>query len=265
MPSRITPLDVKTYAEAEFYRMGEQIYEGGMVRHRFQSPYGLQAIVKGKDRFRVEMIVEGEKVFGRCTCPLGAGHCEHQVATLLCWLHEPQTFISHQELRKAIRSQDKNTLVDVFINLIEVIPELALFFLTPIEMDELTAIREEVADIFDFPHSHKIKPQQIIDACQILFARAKLLRSTGKWRESRIIYFEIIHRTLALVDREQTTTPFRENFIAELADDYEEIALNDPNLDSYSDEVRAEIKEILDHESAEPEGVLLDELLRKLD
>jgi hypothetical protein len=264
MPSRITPLDVRSYAEADLYRMGEQVYERGQVRHRFQSPYGLQAIVKGKEKYRVEMVVEGDKLFGRCTCPAGTGHCEHQVAILLAWLQEPQSFISQQELRKAIRSQDKNTLVDMLIHLIEVFPELALFFIMPADTDELVVIREEAADIFDFPHSHKIKPQFIIDACQIMFARAKFLRNIGKWRDSRIIYFEIIHRTLALVDREQVSAPFRENFIAELADDYEEIALNDPNLNSYRDEVAAEVKEILDHESAEPEGVTLDDLRQKL-
>ncbi len=264
MPSRITPLDVKTYAEAGLYHVGEQIYDNGLVRHRFQSSYGLQAIVKGKDKYRVEVVVEGEKLFGRCTCPAGSSRCEHQVALLLCWLNEPQTFISQQELRKAIRGQDKNNLVDVLINLIEVFPELSLFFIPPADADELTAIREEVADIFDFPHSHKIKPQQIIDACQILFARAKLYRNTGRWRNSRVIYFEIIHRTLALVDRAQITAPFRENFIAELADDYEEITLNDPNLDNYVDEVQEEVDGILEHESAAAEGVTLDDLRKKL-
>ncbi len=264
MPTRITPMDVKSYVDADLYRLGEQMYEGGMVRHRFQSSYGLQAVVKGKDKYRVDVIVEGEKLFGRCTCPNGSSHCEHQVALMLCWLAEPQTFISQQDMRKAIRNQDKNTLVDVLINLIEVFPELSQFFIVPPHAGEIAAIREEVADIFDFPHSHKIRPQHIIDACQILFARAKFLRSTGQWRSSRLIYFEIIHRTLALVDRNQTTSPFRENFIAELADDYEEIALNDPNLDAYSDEVKAEVDEILEHESAEAEGVTLDDLRKRL-
>ena len=264
MPSRLTPLDVKTYATPEIYRLGEQVYEGGLVRHRFQTLYGLQAIVKGKDKYRVEMIVEGEKLFGRCTCAAGSGHCEHQVAVLLCWLNEANTFINYQDLRKSIRSQEKNTLVDIIINLVEVFPELSQFFITPVNIDDVTAIREEVADIFDFPHSHKIKPQHIIDACQILFARAKLLRSTGKWRYSRLIYFEIINRTLALVDREQTTTPFRENFIAELADDYEEIAVNDPDLEAFSEEIAAEVRELLDHESAEAEGVALELIRQKI-
>jgi hypothetical protein len=147
---------------------------------------------------------------------------------------------------------------------VDVFPELSQFFIMPVNVDDITAIREEVADIFDFPHSHKIKPQHIIDACQILFARAKLLRSTGKWRYSRLIYFEIINRTLALVDREQTSAPFRENFIAELADDYEEIVVNDPDLEAYVDEIRAEVRELLDHESAEGEGVSLEQIKQKI-
>jgi uncharacterized Zn finger protein len=264
MPSRITPLDVKAFAGTDIYQVGEQVYEKGLVRHRFQTNYGLQAVVKGKEKYRVEMIVDGEKLFGRCNCPSGSVRCEHQIALLLSWLYEPASFISYQDLRKAIRSQDKNNLVDVIMNLIEVFPELSQFFVTPVDLEESAAIREEVADIFDFPQSHKIKPQHIINSCQILFARAKLLRNTGRWRYSRTIYFEIINRILALVDRQQTAEPFRDNFIAELADDYEEIALNDPDLEAFIDEIKAEIKQLLNHESAETEGVSLETLKKKI-
>lgn len=107
MPSRITPLDVSAYATPEAFRTGEQIYENGWVRHRFQTNYGLSAMVRGKGNYRVEMIIDGEQFFGRCTCPVGSSRCEHQVALLLSWLNEPQTFTSYQELRKAIRLREK--------------------------------------------------------------------------------------------------------------------------------------------------------------
>lgn len=264
MPSRITPLDVSAYATPEAFRAGEQIYENGWVRHRFQTNYGLSAMVRSKGNYRVEMIIDGEQFFGRCTCPLGSSRCEHQVALLLTWLNEPQTFTSYQDLRKAIRLKDKTALVDIFVNLIEVFPELSSFFISPAGRDELTSIQEEVADIFDFPQAQKIDPQQIVESCQFLFVRAKSLRNEGKYAHARMIFFQILNRSLALIDRLQTTKPFRENFIAEIADDYEDLATSDPEFAASREIITAEVEQILAHESAMAEGVFLDLVKQKL-
>lgn len=264
MPSRITPLDVKAFASHEIYRKGEQIFENELVKHRFRTNFGLQATVRSKGNFKVEMIVDGEQIFGRCPCHVGSTPCEHQVATLLAWVNEPHTFISYQELRKAIRAKDKSTLIDILINLIEVFPELSSFFVSQPGVDETKAIREDVANIFDLPHTEKIDPHEIIEPFQILFVRSRLLRNEGKYDQARILLFEILNRTLALLDRHQTTEPFQENFIAELADDYEEIALADPDFEERREVILKEAQEILDHESAAPEGVFLDQLTEKL-
>lgn len=264
MPSRITPLDVKAFAPHELYRKGEQIFENDLVKHRFQTHFGLQATVRSKGNCKVEMIVDGEQVFGRCSCHFGSAPCEHQVALLLAWVNEPSTFTSYQMLRKAIRLKDKSTLIDILINLIEVFPDISSFFLTPPGIDEVEAVKEDVANIFDLPHSEKIAPSEIVEPFQILFVRTKLLRNEGKYRLARIILFEFLNRTLALLDWQQTTAPFQENFIAEIADDYEEIALADPDFEADKQEIKKEVEEILEHESANAEGVFLDQLCEKL-
>lgn len=264
MPTRITPLDVRAFAGPELYRKGEQIFENDLVKHRFQTHFGLQATVRGAGSYRVEMIVDGEQLFGRCSCHAGSSPCEHQVATLLAWLNEAGTFISYQTLRKSIRVKDKNTLVDVLLNLTEVFPEISRFFITIPGVDEMELIREDVADLFDFPQAQKIDPKDIIEPCQILFVRAKLLRNDGKWRLARVLLFEILNRILALLDRQQTARPFRENFVTELADDYEEMAMGDPEFELHKEEIIAETQELLDHESSEIEGVYLDQLNERL-
>jgi uncharacterized Zn finger protein len=264
MPSRITPLDVKAFAPFDLYRKGEQIFENDLVKHRFQTHFGLQATVRGKGNYKVEMIVDGEQVFGRCTCHVGSTPCEHQVAILLSWVNEPSTFTSYQTLRKAIRLKDKSTLIDVLINLIEAFPDISSFFLIPPGVDETEAVREDVANIFDLPHSEKIDPSEIIEPFQILFVRTKLLRNEGKYQIARIILFEFLNRTLALLDWQQTSASFQENFIAEIADDYEEIALADPEFEEDKNDIQKEVEEILEHESASTEGVFLDQLCEKL-
>ena len=129
MPSRITPLDVKTFANDVQYRNGLKLFQDGQVKHRFQANYGLQATVRSDTAYRIEMIVDGEQLFGKCTCHAGNSPCEHQTAVLLAWLNEPQTFTSYQLLRKSIRLKEKNELVDILMNLIEIFPELGRFLL----------------------------------------------------------------------------------------------------------------------------------------
>jgi len=264
MPNRITPLDITAYASPETYQLGEQLFNKGCVRHRFQTLYGLQGTVRAKRPYRVEMIVDGEQLFGRCNCPNGGAHCEHQVAVLLSWVNEPSTFVSYQALRKSIRSRDKNELVDLLVNLIEIRPEMSQFFITPPHLDELAAIREQVADEFDFPPGAKIDPQIIVEACQVLFVQAKMLRTSGKWNAARTLFFELLHRCLALIDHIQIIKPFPENFIIDLADDYEDDAVNDPDFSAHLSQIGKEVKQLLEHESAEAEGVLLETIRQKV-
>ena len=264
MPTTITPLDIRVFSGHELYRKGEQIFENDMVKHRFQTNFGLHATVRSNGKYRVEMIVDQEQLFGRCTCHAGSTPCEHQVATLLAWLNEPASFISYQTLRQSIRIKDKMTLVDILVNLIEVFPELSRFFVTTPSEDEFQAIREDVADIFDFPHAQKLDSNEIKEPCRILFVRAKLLRNEAKWEQARILLFEILIRMLALIDQQQLTKNFPEGFIADLADDYEEIVLADPDFDLHADAIKKEATDILAHDCADVEGVFLDQLKKRL-
>jgi hypothetical protein len=142
---------------------------------------------------------------------------------------------------------------------------LSRCFITAPGVDEIDLIREDVADIFNFPHTQKIDPKDIIEPCQILFVRAKLLKNDAKWQQARILLFEILNRILALVDNKQISRPFRESFIAELADDYEEMALGDPEFDDHKSILIKEAGELLDHDSAEGEGVYLEQLSERLE
>jgi len=260
MPHRITPLDVQSFTSKEIYLKGERIFENNLVKNRFQTNVGLKAVVRGKKNFHVEMIVDNEQLFGRCTCHVGNSPCEHQVATLLSWLNEPTAFVSYQTLRKAIKLKDKNALVDILVNLCEAFPDLSRLFALAPGADELQLIQEDVADIFDFPYTEKIDPLEITASFQMLFVRAKILRSEGKWTHARSIYFQVLHRILALIDSQQLSTNFPEGMVADIADDYEELATSDPEFESIKETIAGELEQLLHHESAELEGVYLDQL-----
>lgn len=265
MPHRITPLEVQSFAAKEVYRKGERIFENNLVKNRFQMNIGLKATVRGEKNHHVEMIIDNEQLFGRCTCHVGNSPCEHQVAALLAWLNEPSSFVSYQTLRKAIKLKDKNALVDILINLCEAFPDLSRLFVTSPGVDEFEIIQEDVADIFDFPHTAKIDPQEILASFQILFIRARILRSEGKWTHARVIFYEALNRILSLIDSHQLSAPFPEGTITDIADDYEEVAISDPNFAADREAMRKEVEELVRHESAEAEGIVLDQLRERLE
>lgn len=264
MPHRITPLDVQSFAGKEIYCKGERIFENNLVKNRFQTNFGLKAIVRGDKNHHTEMIVDHDQLFGRCTCHVGNTPCEHQVALLLAWLNEPESFVSYQTLRKAIKLQDKNALVDILINLCEAFPDLSRLFVTAPGSDELQVLEEDVADIFDFPLTEKIDPREITASFQILFIRAKILRSEGKYRQARAVYFKVLQRILALLDNKQLSAPFPENTLTDLADDYEEIALSDPNFNQQVGQLELEVNELTGHASAEHEQLYFEQLKEKI-
>lgn len=258
-------MDVQTFASNETYRKGERIFENNLVKNRFQTNFGLKATVRGDKTLQVEMIVDNEQLFGRCTCHVGNTPCEHQVATLLAWLNEPKSFISYETLRKSIKLKDKNTLVDILINLCEAFPDLSRLFTVHPGEDELKIVQEDVADLFDFPHTEKIDPEEILASLTILFIRAKLFRTEAKYTHARAIYFEVLHRMLALLERNQLREAFPENTVVDIADDYEELCLSDPEFEDHKAPIQAEVEELLHHESAETQGVYLDQLKERLE
>ena len=121
-----------------------------------------------------------------------------------------------------------------------------------------------MADIFDFPHTAKIDPQDILTSFHILFIRAKILRSEGKWAQARIIYYEVLTRMLALIDNNQLSAPLPESTLSDILDDYEEASLSDPHFDEQKDEIQNEVRELLQKDSSELEGITLEQLVDRL-
>lgn len=263
MPAQITPIDVTSYASPDIFMLGEKIFENELVKHRFQTDYGIRATVRSKGVFQVEMIVDNEQLFGRCDCVAGSSPCEHKVATLLAWLNESNTFINYQTLRKSIRNIEKNSLVEMLVNLIELFPELVHFFIQMEGQDELKYIRDHVADIFDFPNSEKIDPAQIVGPGKIMLVWARCLRHENKWRQSRIVIYELLSRILSLIDQEQLLCPLQESFVAGIADEYVDIVLTDPDANAWADDLAQEVPELLSHPAAEEYGVILDPVNNK--
>ncbi|HPG41901.1 MAG TPA: hypothetical protein PLP19_05305 [bacterium] len=264
MPARITPLDVKNYADNDVYECGKQIFENNLVKYRFQTDYGLKATVRDNGNNVVEMVVEDGQLFGRCTCAAGSRPCKHKVAMLLAWLAGPGSFISFSTLRKTIRDIDKNTLVELYVNLAEAMPELSSFFAHESAQQELHKIPRDVALALEIPAGEKVGSFEVIEACKILLVRARYLRHENKWEHARTLLFEILHCLLKLLVHNRLDQSLPEGYLADIADSYEETTLSDPDFDIHRQAIRAEYDMLISHPAAENEGVYLEQLVGRL-
>ncbi|MBC7186133.1 MAG: hypothetical protein H5U38_03760, partial [Calditrichaeota bacterium] len=65
-------------------------------------------------------------------------------------------------------------------------------------------------------------------------------------------------------DRKHGAVGYPESFMTALIDAYEGAALNDPELEAKRERVRQELQTLLRHESAEVEGVYMEQLSERL-
>ena len=266
MPTRITPLDIQALSDPKEYSQGMKFYERGKVKSRFRSDTSLIATVKADENCRVEVMVDGEQIFGRCTCsPESSNMCRHQVAVALAFLEKPTTFIPYEKLRKAIKKTDKSSLVEMILHITNVIPELASFFNIDLDDREIDRLKRQIADIFDLQLSGHWQITDITIPASLMLQRANMYRNAGYWEESRIICYELLENALAFDDKKHCAAGYPENFIPMLTDAYEGTAMNDPQLESKRQMVLTEINKLSEYESAEVEGVYMDQLIERLE
>ncbi|MCR4439064.1 MAG: hypothetical protein QHJ34_09090 [bacterium] len=262
MPTRITPLDIQALSDPKEYEQGMKYFLGGRVKARLRTDTGLSATVKADGLCRVEVVVEGEQIFGRCTCsPVSGSLCRHQVAAALAFVDAPHSFLSLQELRKLLRKEEKAALVETIANIALVVPEVAGFFG---EGDEAERLGRWTADLFDLPAGGGWSVQELMVPAQLILQRAQMLRAAGKWEQARRICYALLDAALTLNDRKHGAVGYPESLMTALIDAYEGAALNDPELDAKRDVVREELQALLRHESAEVEGVYLEQLSERL-
>ncbi len=263
MPSRITPLDIQALSDPKEYEQGMKYFLRGRVKARLRTDTGLVATVKADGVCRVEVVVEGEQIFGRCSCsPVSAGLCRHQVAAALAFVDRPQSFLSLQELRKLIRKGEKNALVEVLVNIALVVPEVAAFFG---EGDEAERLEQWIRDLFDVPAGGGWSGEELLLPARLIVQRAQMLRAEGKWEQARRICFALLDAALTLNDRRHGAVPYPESFITSLLQVYEGAALRDPELAQKRERIRQELQALLRHESAEVEGVSMEQLSERLE
>ncbi|MDZ7316016.1 MAG: hypothetical protein ONB24_07830 [candidate division KSB1 bacterium] len=262
MPHSVTLPDIRAFVDSEIFARGETLYRLGGVRSRFHTAVGIKGVVIGEKKASAEVVIDKGQMFGRCTCQIGSGPCEHQTALLIAWANEPESFVNIDSLRKAVRAKDKEMLAETLLLLCETFPELCSLFTDSKGADELAALQKEVDAVFTFPEQVNLSFRELNVPVQILTVRAKLLRIEGKYRQARAVYFHLLRHVFMLNRTRRLGEAFPEEILIDLADAYEELCLADPHFSQEAPAMRQELA-ALDACLPDSEMVWFEELKAK--
>ncbi len=130
----ITDAWLRRYAGDRYYERGLGYFRGGRVTALEQSGDSIHCVVMGTQEYEVRLTKKARTLDHRCECPLGSegDFCKHCVAAALAWLDQqpgPEAAaetaggkkagrkkaanarISTEDLAKALREEDKETLI----------------------------------------------------------------------------------------------------------------------------------------------------------
>jgi uncharacterized Zn finger protein len=110
----LTEADIQARCSQASFERGRRYYTGGAVGEQARLEDGLEARVAGTHNYRVTVREAPGRLVALCTCPYDRGGDSLDiVATLLAWLHEPESFRAPADLRAALAARSKEELVGI--------------------------------------------------------------------------------------------------------------------------------------------------------
>lgn len=120
---------IREHASPESFHRGEEYERHGAVISLVRRGDVLQAEVEGSEaipyRVRIDFD-DGDVAAAECTCPFDwGGWCKHVVATLLTYLHRPETAQETPPLEESLAALDRDQLQALILSLVAHDPSLA--------------------------------------------------------------------------------------------------------------------------------------------
>ena len=136
---KLTISDVRQLASAQSFERGEAYRALGAVLEPQQQSNTLTARVRGSEYepYRVTITLGPAGIaHTHCTCPYTwGGICKHIVATLLTWVHEPDTFRILAPVDDLLAERSKEDLIVLIKEMIARQPDLARLLDLPLNPD----------------------------------------------------------------------------------------------------------------------------------
>jgi len=229
--------------EASFDR-GWGYYTGGAVLQRTRLEDGIETRVAGTYTYQVTVRETPGGLWAFCTCPYDwGGDCKHIVATLLAWLHEPESFRAPADFRAALAARDKEELVAILADVCELYPHLVDEFGLlgePAEYDPEAV----VTNIFrDLAPPGDVDVGEAVTRMETVARQASRLSRQGQGDVARRAYYLLTRECVDFCQEYGAQDIFPLNIPYDFAEAYRDLALD--QLEAHAETIESEVRRML--------------------
>jgi hypothetical protein len=258
----LTEADIQARCTESSFERGWSYYTGGAVRQRTRLDDGLKTRVAGTYTYRVTIRESPGHLSAFCTCPYDwGGDCKHIVATLLAWLHEPESFRAPADLRAALANRSKEELVGILADICVVYPHLVDEFGL---LEEATAYdpKTVVAEIFaELEPPGSIDEDEAVARMETVARHADRLARQGQGDVARRAYYILTLRCKNFCEDYGSHEIFPMNIPYDFAVAYRDLALD--QLEEHTNAIEKEVRDMLRGDWA-PEMLGIEEPLMEV-
>jgi hypothetical protein len=259
---RLTEADIEARCSEASFERGWNYFTGGALRGRVRLDDGLETRVSGTYTYRVTVREAPGGLVTFCTCPYDwGGDCKHIVATLLAWVHEPESFLAPADIRAALDARSKEELADILSDICAVYPHLVDEFGL---LGEAAAYDPEavVANIFaELEPSGDISEDEAVARMETVARHAERLARQGQGDVARQAYYILTLRCKNFCEDYGSHEIFPMNIPYDFAVAYRDLALD--QLEEHADAIETEVWAMLRGDWA-PEILGIDEPLMEV-
>ncbi len=147
----LSEADIQAYSDDASFRKGYDSYLEHAIVEPTLNESVLRAFCQGSsgNTYRVEatLLPAGDKSAGKlastgCSCPRG-GFCEHLVALLLTWLHQPERFVVRSRLMGRLDEKSREELLALLEQLVQRQPDIEPMIELLVELPLTTPAQEK--------------------------------------------------------------------------------------------------------------------------
>jgi len=242
--TELTQDDIRARCTEASFERGRSYYTGGAIRQRIRLDDGIETRVAGTHTYHVTVREAPGRLVAFCTCPYDwGGDCKHIVATLLAWLHEPESFCAPADLQAALAVRSKEELVTILADVCAVYPHLVDEFGLlgkPAEYDPEAVVAGIFADL-DSPGD--ISVDEAVARMETVMRHATRLAGQGQGDVARRACYALTHGCVRFCEAYGVNDIFPLNIPYDFAVAYQDLAL--AQLEEHAEAIETEVRDML--------------------
>lgn len=123
---RLTEAQIRKLATEQSFQRGDRYYQQGRILNPMRQEAALWADCQGSDLYHPRVTLGKQGIVSAdCTCPYDwGGLCKHQVALLLAYVHQPDTFHAIPPLSEMLAARSREDLIELVELMVQRYPNL---------------------------------------------------------------------------------------------------------------------------------------------